>query len=292
MKKLASIMLGGLTTLTSAQAANIAWVSFHPGDNTPSAAAASAGFTTAPDKGYTDLLQANGHTVTRFLSSDIPNAALNTYGLVIISRSVPSGHYELDAETAAWNAITAPTMILGGYIIRNTRLGYSTGATIPDTTTSITLSVSNPSHPIFAGVSLDSNNTTVNTFANIVSYTNSPQRGISVVTSPMSSAGTILARVGNTNDAAAGGMIIGEWQAGSMMSNSPPDTLGGKRLVFLTGSRENGGLTAEGAGIYDLTTDGSRMFLNAVGYMAVPEPSTVALLVLGGAALLFRFRKR
>jgi len=45
--------------------------------------------------------------------------------------------------------------------------------------------------------------------------------------------------------------------------------------VFLTGSREHNGLTSEGAGIYDLTEDGARMFLNAVNYMSgvVPSPT-------------------
>jgi len=68
-------------------------------------------------------------------------------------------------------------------------------------------------------------------------------------------------------------------------------------LIFLTGSRENGnganGAAEPGdaAGIMDLTPDGKTMFLNAVNYMAVPEPSTYALIAVGGAALLFRRRK-
>jgi hypothetical protein len=40
-----------------------------------------------------------------------------------------------------------------------------------------------------------------------------------------------------------------------------------------TGSREQG-ITSQGAGIYDLTTDGTKMFLNAVNYMAGTEPGT------------------
>ena len=39
-------------------------------------------------------------------------------------------------------------------------------------------------------------------------------------------------------------------------------------MLFLTGSREWNGLTSEGAGIFDLTPDGAKMFLNAVNYMA------------------------
>ena len=87
MKKSALFLLCGLALAVPSEAANIYFVSIHPGDNTPSAAAITAGFTQAPDVGYTQLLQANGHTVTRVVSSDIPNAALlNAADLVIISR--------------------------------------------------------------------------------------------------------------------------------------------------------------------------------------------------------------
>lgn len=292
MNRIAVVLLCALATTVTTQAANIAWVSFHSGDNTPSANAAAAGFTQAPDIAYTQLLAANGHTVTRIVTSGTPNsAALNSYDLVIIGRSVPSGDYELDAETAAWNGISAPTILMGGYILRNNRLGFTTGTTIPDTTNTVRLAVNNTAHPIFAGIPLDGNNIMVNSFAGIASYTNNPQRGISVNTSPIATGGTVLATVGTAADPTFGGMIIGEWQAGATMATSPADTLGGHRLVFLSGSREQG-ITSEGAGIYDLTADGQAMFLNAVTYMAVvPEPSTYALLGIGALALLMRRRK-
>ena len=54
--------------------------------------------------------------------------------------------------------------------------------------------------------------------------------------------------------------------------------------MFLTGSRESAtpALTSEGAGIFDLTPDGARLFLNAVNYIAgltnpEPEPPTLAV---------------
>jgi hypothetical protein len=74
---------------------NIAWVSFHAADDQPSTDAATAGFTQAPDIGYTDLLKGNGHQVTRIVTSGTPDAAsLNKFDLIIISRSVPSGDYQ------------------------------------------------------------------------------------------------------------------------------------------------------------------------------------------------------
>jgi hypothetical protein len=301
MKKLALALLCVAATVASSPAANIAFVSFHPGDDTPSAnaAAAPASFTQAPDVGYTQLLAANGHTVTRFLSKDLPTAAdataYNGFDLVIVSRSTASGHYQQPEESLFWNTtITKPVIHLGGYALRGSRLGFTTGDLIPDTTSPAQLEALVPNHPIFSGVSLDAGNIMVNSFAGIASHNGVTQRGISLNTSPLEAGGTLIARIsaGTTidNELNRGtGMVIGEWAAGAVI-NGGTETLGGNRLVFFTGSREMG-ITSEGAGIFDLSADGSTMFLNAVNYIVVPEPSTYALLGLGALALLMRWRK-
>lgn len=278
-------LIGALLVPVGTQATSIFWVSFHPDDNTPSAAAAAAGFTKAPDAGYTQLLRENGYNVTRVLTTSTPNVAqLNAADLVIISRSVPSSNYQDDAATAAWNGIKAPSMILGGYILRNSRLGYTTGTTIPDTVGTVSLKVTDPTNPIFKGLPLGPDNVMATPFATAISYNGVVQQGISVNTDPLAGGGKVLATVGTQGDPAFGGMLIGEWSAGATMSTSPADTLGGHRMVFLTGSRENG-ITSEAAGMYNLTPDGARLFLNAVSYMAVPEPSTIALLAVAAGAL-------
>jgi hypothetical protein len=71
--------------------------------------------------------------------------------------------------------------------------------------------------------------------------------------------------------------------------------------VFLTGSREAAdqmfpgqpsATNSETAGIFDLSADGSRMFLNAVAFMAaIPEPSSMTMLLLAIAGLALT-RKR
>jgi hypothetical protein len=286
---LCSLFLGSLGFAHHVQAADIAWFSFHANADMASTAAMNAvpPHTVAPDKAYTDLLIANGHNVTRFLSTGAPNAAaLNAFDVVMISRSVPSGDYETDAETAAWNGITAPMIITGGYVLRNNRLGFTTGGTIPDTTGPVSLTVNNPSHPIFAGIPLNASNTMVNPFADIVTFGGDVQRGISVNTNPVAGGGNVLATIGTSGDPAFGGMVIGEWQAGAMMGTTPSDTLGGPRLVFLTGTREAAGDSSETAGLFDLSPNGQTMFLNAVNYMAaIPEPSTFALLGIAIAGL-------
>jgi hypothetical protein len=292
MKATTSSVAAILLIAASAQAQDIAWVTFHPGDNTPSTDAMNAGFTTAPDAGYTSLLTGAGYNVTRFVTKDSPTAAdadyLNAFDLIIIGRSINSGNYQQADETTFWNTtITAPVIHMSGYALRNVRLGFTSGGTIPDTAGTVRLTAVNPLHAIFAGVPLDGANTMVNPYAGIVTFGTNVARGISVNTDPIVG-GTVLATIGTPGDPADGGMIIGEWETGAVLNNG--NVLGGDRLVFLSGSREPNGITSHSAGIYDLGPDGERLFLNAVAYM-IPEPSTGALLGLGGFALLFRRRK-
>ncbi len=289
--------------LGSVSASNIAFISFHGDDNTPTADAATAGFTQAPDIGYTNLLSANGHTVTRIVGSGTPNAAvLNAFDLVVVGRSNNSGNFQ-NANATNWNNISAPMIIMSGYLTRNSRLGLTTGGTVPDTfnqadaiVDTISLTALVPGHPVFTGIALDGSNTT-SPFATEVTFSGGAtpvvQRGISVNTDPLAGGGTLLAKIANAGDPAntGTGMIIAEWAAGSVLANTPNSTLAGHRMVFFSGSREMG-ITSQAAGIYDLTADGSRMFLNAVDFMAVPEPSsTMTLGLLGAAALLRRRRK-
>jgi hypothetical protein len=105
------------------------------------------------------------------------------------------------------------------------------------------------------------------------------------VTEPIVAGGQVLARVNTAGDLANGGTVIAKFSPGTMTAATPATALGGHRLMFLSGSREQG-FTSEGAGIYDLQADGQRMFLNAVNFMlTVPEPSSMGLLLLAVAGL-------
>jgi hypothetical protein len=102
------------------------------------------------------------------------------------------------------------------------------------------------------------------TFAN-------PPRGISLNTDSVNAGGTVLATISAAGGGPVGGMVIGEWQAGAIMTHDPSstkDTLAGSRVVFLSGSREGNGVDSETAGLFDLAPDGAQMFLNAVRYAA------------------------
>jgi hypothetical protein len=307
MKSAPLIVLCALASTLAVQAADVAWISFHPPNGGPSTAAGNSAFTQAPDIGYTDALSANGHIVTRITTLDnagLNAATLNAFDLVILSRSVPSGHFQTDAETAFWNGLTVPLMSLSGYINRggasgNVRMGWMAGDTIPDVTSNpMRLTANNPLHPVFAGIPL-TGGLMDNPYSVLASHpTNAAtlQRGISVVTGALAGNGALIASVGTVGDPAVNGMVIAEWQAGTVLNTTPNggvgDVLAGPRMAFLTGSREMAGLTSEGAGIFDLSADGATMFLNAVSYMStIPEPSTYALLGLGALALAMRRKK-
>jgi hypothetical protein len=270
-----------LGTMT-AQAVNIGWVSFHAGDAAPSAGVAALGITEAPDKGYTDILAAAGHTVTRVVGVENAQnvaglqAQLNGFDVVIISRSIGSGNFDSDGETAFWNGLTKPQMILSGYLTRNVRLGFTSGGTIPDTAGAIKLTAANPAHPIFKGIPLDGANQMVNDFTSgLPIFNGAEQRGISINTDPLTGGGTLIARDSTPGDAgnSGTGMVIAEWAAGASVPNTSgtagSDILGNKRLAFFTGGRETNGVTSESAGVFDLTPNGQQMFLNAVNYLGL-----------------------
>jgi hypothetical protein len=271
-----SVTSDSVTVVSSAgsdsQAANIAWVSFHAADDEPAGAAATAGFTQAPDVAYTDLLTSAGHRVTRVVTGPNPDVGvLNAYDMVIISRSVSSGDYQDPPETLAWNSVEAPTLILGGYILRTSRLGLTDGTAMVDTTGPIKLQVEDPGHPIFKDVELDGSGLMVNDYAGIVEFDGTVQRGVSINNNEIAGNGVLLATVGTDEDPTWGGPVIAEWQAGDTTANGRDDVLGGQRVIVLTGSREHDGLTAQGAGIYDLTENGAKILLNTVTYMTGKE---------------------
>jgi hypothetical protein len=251
----------------------VVWVSFHGADNAPSNGAAGVGFTEAADKGYTDLLKANGYNVVRYVQNNNPNVdMLNAASLVILSRSVASASFQ-NAAADKWNSVTAPMIITNGYLSRKARMGFNTGSDLPDITGDIKLKVADAAHPIFAGIAL-TDGTMTNAYAGLATYPtdNTKAAGISVVNDPITAGGTLLASLSEASGSVkAGAMVVAEWPAGATVvhdGGAKENVLGGHRLVMLTGSRENGGKSSETAGMYDLAEDGAKMFINAVKYMA------------------------
>ncbi len=275
-----------------ARAANIAWVSIHPsGVNSgqPSTAAQGLGFTQAPDIGYTNLLSANGHSVTRFTSIDgitatsqlVTDLNAASIDLVILGRSNASAHYEQDTEIAVWNeSIAKPMIIMNAFIARGARLGFfeTNDTNTLDTSPNVKLKLEVPGHPIFNGVSLDAGNVMVNDFIGAIPTAPyapfTPQRGASVVNRALDASGTIIATVNNGTGATFAS--IAEFSQGDTITNpgtASPATdsiIAGPRLMFFSGTREHASPpanSAEMAGIFDLAQDGQTLFLNSIDYL-------------------------
>ena len=88
------------------------------------------------------MLTSAGRNVSWFTSQNDPDAAalatLNAADLIILSRSVASGHYQ--QETEFWNTqVTSPVISMGGYPLRSSRLNWHTGTNIVDTAGPLTL---------------------------------------------------------------------------------------------------------------------------------------------------------
>jgi hypothetical protein len=277
MKTFALSFFGLLIISASASGVNIAWLSYHNTD-TPNAEAQPFGFTEAPGQDYVDLLRENGHTVTRFITQSPTQAYidnLNTFDLVIASRQVGSGDYQDDPERALWHeGLTKPMMIMSGYLLRNNRLQFMSGDTIPDHGQSpVTLHAEAPNHPIFQGVTLDASGNTQFATYPINAADGMEQRGLSVVTDPIAGNGTLLATVGTSGDATFGGTLIAHWQAGDQLGAY---TLAAPRMVFLSGTREDARGVIPIAGLMDLTPAGTQLFLNSVCHLATCGPPLVS----------------
>jgi hypothetical protein len=256
---------------------NIAWLSLHDTD-TPNAQAEPFGFTEAPGQDYVDLLRANGHMVTRIITQSPTQAFidnLNTFDLVIASRQVSSADYQDDPERALWHeGLTKPMMFMSAYVMRNNRLQFMSGDTIPDHgQTPVTLLAEVPNHPIFQGVTLDANNTMEFATYPINAADGMEQRGLSVVTDPIAGGGTVLASVGTPGDGTAAGALIAHWPTGDQIG---PYTLAAPRMLFLSGSREDARGVIPIAGLFDLTPEGSKLFLNSVCHLATCGPPLVS----------------
>jgi hypothetical protein len=244
------------------QAANIIWVSDNKGygsvePNTPG------------DQGWIDLLTAQGHNVIyknqyeyidgqQYWRTLDPNkiAELEAADLVILSRNADSGSYSTaaDNEPNLWNAVTTPLISLSAHMSRVGKWGWLNGT---GTTYALPpkFNVVDPSHAVFAGVAIDPNGQ--------VAALN-PQWNVDWVTGVTDAGnGKVLAtRAGD------GLVSIVTWEAGQKFFDAGVFTAGGPRMLFIAGTgSKNAGDNYAPDGLYNLTPDGEKMFVNAVNFM-------------------------
>jgi len=224
------------------------------------------------DGAFTDLLEAEGHNVVRFDST--ARAALtaseidmfNAADLVIGSRAMHSGSFEVADEVTVWNTqITSPLMLMSPYAIRTNRAGWQQGNDVPDSAPT-PLIAEDPSHAVFSGVSLGPDGTMINDYNIMI------EAGTSTMGHPPVAGGIVIA----TNPAVAdgNGVAIAEWPVGTtVMSDAAGEQqLAGPRYFFAGGNREMGTNFQTNAGQMDLTADGQLLFLNMINYILGSEP--------------------
>ena len=225
------------------------------------------------DQGFVDLLTNAGYTLDMsFANQELrvlepaEMEQLNRADLIIISRDSDSRQYDDGAqEIAAWNRkIARPILNLNAFYMQANRWNW-----VPASDTwhyeAGPMRVLEPNHPVMAGVNI------VDGLVDVVTTQGTFPKGA------MDAAGGTLIGVREDN----GFVWLATWDTTQPISMGYPPA--GPRMLFCCGLDE--ATTAKspvlsGSGTYNLTEEGSKIFLNAVEYMlaftlekaAIPEP--------------------
>ncbi len=253
------------------QAANIIWVSDNKGygsvePNTPG------------DQGWVGLLTVQGHNVIyknqneyidgqQYWRTLDPNkiAELEAADLIILSRNADSGSYSTaaDNEPNLWNAVSTPLISLSAHMSRiGGKWGWlnGTGTVLAKEPK---LKVVDPAHAVFAGVTIDPNGCV---------EALSAQWNVDWVKDVTDAGnGKVLA-----TRASDGLVSIVTWEAGQKFFEAGIFTAGGPRMLFVAGTgSKNTAPNYAPDGMYNLTADGEKMFVNAVNFMVNKGKSIV-----------------
>ncbi|OHB59743.1 MAG: hypothetical protein A2167_07695 [Planctomycetes bacterium RBG_13_46_10] len=189
---------------------------------------------------------------------------LNAADLVIVSATTQSGILSTDAtESSLWNSVTAPMMNCCTYVLRSTRWKWVNNgdASLPNNNGdqgSPLMQVIEPGHPIFKGISLDTNNQ-----VQVADPTLGSGQCTFIGTADAGN-GTLIAKtVGNE------WLWIAEWKEGVEFYNGSGTYATNLRMTFSIGGHEvaGNGRDVNPARGYNLTDEGWRLYLNAVQYM-------------------------
>ncbi|MEQ8241406.1 MAG: hypothetical protein RIA69_19485 [Cyclobacteriaceae bacterium] len=194
------------------------------------------------DQGFADFLATKGHTVEmeseKYANLDAGGAAiLNTFDLVIISRSTNSGNFS-DGARPAWTTVSTPVLNLSSFVARNTRLHYFNTAEFNEAAGTL-VKATDTSHPIFTGISLDADNS--------IAISNSELHATAIADAGN---GTLL---GTNAEGTLG--IIAIFEPGAAYEGA--DSFAGKRM-FLAG-------TGDG---YSYNEVGAQLLSNCVDFIA------------------------
>jgi hypothetical protein len=273
------LLLISILALTSAaQGAKIIWVAdnLHYGSVEPNAPA---------DQGFIDLLTTQGHEViykdrhdpvdgAQYWRVLDPNkiAELNAADVVIMSRGVATGNYNQTGEPAQWNGLTAPMLNLNAWIARGTngaRFKWINNPTdVRKDGGSPPMSVSEPNHPIFAGLPVDANGLVDVLDPNVGSGITSFFENVMDVGN-----GTLLSACVGVYTS----VWIAEWQPPVEYFTGCGQFAGGTRIFFSAGSQDTtvGDLKFP-QGVFNLNANGQQLLRNIIAYLAFAPAPAVA----------------
>ena len=242
MRLLSGLAIIGMIFFNYAMAEKIIWVASSYGD-------------LQVDTTFVDVLLENGYEVQVELDSmkgtltEEQIDVLESGDLVIVSRATGSGDYN---DSYGWNSISKPLILNSVYLARNNRWQWINSDELIDDGGCPLLFAENPDHPIFTDVTLDD------------------QDMVSVLDS---SVGTGHTSIMNTTDYGEGELIASEesgmimivyWDADDVFYYDGDQITAAPRLLFPCQTREGGDYEV---GMYNLTTEGEKMYLNAVAFM-------------------------
>jgi hypothetical protein len=243
------VAIAGLFVFADAMAEKIIWVRGYYKN-------ADSLFTDQP---FVDMLVANGYEVQEETNTMKGNpltaeqiAVLESGDLIIVSRATGSGDYN---DPAGWNFITKPIIVNNVYMARISRWQWvGTDNLIGGGDSGCPLFYADaPEHPIFDGVTLSDDDSVAVADGTVgTGHT-------SLINSLDYGDGELIASAG-----ALGSIAIVYWPTNATFTWDGIYYAGGPRLLFPCQTRES---SSFGIGMYNLTPEGEKMYLNAVAFM-------------------------
>ncbi len=214
------------------------------------------------DQAWVDLLQEKGYEVQREDSTMMevlePDqiATLEEADLIIFGRGNNSGSYN---DPAGWNSIGKPILLLSSYLARSSRWMWLNNTDLEGDGGAPMMEVLEPDHAIFKDVELDAYNmvtvldSTIGTGHTSLTSNSDPGDGFLLAT-----------------DANFGGVWICYWPTDFYFHADTDYFAPAPRMYFSCGTREDPDWLF-GWGMYNLTPEGEKIFLNIVEWMLEGE---------------------